>query len=155
MGNFRMNPVRKQKRVLAVVVLMVFFPLKESNNLLSRTFKVKCYRSLGCFKLNGFLIFRVVFQKRLIKTTTKPFSKLTNNRPSNQSKSNGHTRASSLEASLGPGWPVCKLAFKVKHIDQPRERETNTKTQLISVAKKGTFSVRWVEADGATHPSLL
>lgn len=87
---------------------------------------MKCYRSFGRLRLNAFFIFTVVSQKWLIKTTTKPFSKLTNNRPSNKSKSNGHTRASGLEASLSSDWPVCKLAFKVKRIDQPKQRQKTT-----------------------------
>lgn len=64
----------------------------------------------------------VIAQKWLNKTTLKSFSELTNNRPSNKSESNGHARASGLVASLSSDWPVCIIAYKVKRVDQPKQR---------------------------------
>lgn len=46
---------------------------------------------------------------------------LTNNRPSDQSKGDGHTGASGLVASLSPNRPVCVLAYEVKGVYQPKQ----------------------------------
>lgn len=84
----------------------------------SGVFKLKCVR----FKEHVFFRFCSSFYFIFFKTPNGPVSKLTNNRPSNQSKSNGHAGAGRLVASLRSHRPVCVLALKVERVDQPKER---------------------------------
>lgn len=85
----------------------------------SGVFKLKCY-SYFRYKENVlFLIHSLFF---FPPATSEPGSTLTNNCPSNQSKSNSHTGASCLVAPLRSDRPVCVLAHKVERVDQPKQR---------------------------------
>lgn len=106
----------------------------------SGVFKLKCVR----FKEHVF--FRFCSSFYFFKTTTGPVSKLTNNRPSNQSKSNGHAGAGRLVASLSSHRPVCVLALKVECVDQPKERGEEI-TQ-----RKGSFQLGGSKLIGLLTP---